>query len=218
MRPHRSIGIRGLIAGLLRCWLRRPRWRRMPAMPSQFIEPPILAEQVAKRRAAAGGRAAADGAGRRDDGMAWPDPGPAWRRDAHADGVDQGYAHHGRLWLCAAGRTTTRDYKLVPDILQAFEVEEGRIFTFHLRPGHKWSDGKPFTTRGFPLLLGRRGEQPGSVARRPAGGAAGRRRSAEGRDPGRDHHPLQLVEAELRSSCRRWPGRARSTSTGRATI
>ncbi len=38
---------------------------------------------------------------------------------------------------------------LVPDILEKFEVEEGRIFTFHLRPGHRWSDGHPFTTEDF---------------------------------------------------------------------
>jgi peptide/nickel transport system substrate-binding protein len=40
-------------------------------------------------------------------------------------------------------------YQLVPDILESFEVEEGRIFTFHLRKGHKWSDGTPFTTEDF---------------------------------------------------------------------
>jgi peptide/nickel transport system substrate-binding protein len=38
------------------------------------------------------------------------------------------------------------DLKLVPDILKAFEVEGGRVFTFHLRKGHRWSDGHPFTT------------------------------------------------------------------------
>ena len=40
-------------------------------------------------------------------------------------------------------------YKLVPDILESFDVEDGRIFTFHLRKGHKWSDGSPFTTEDF---------------------------------------------------------------------
>jgi peptide/nickel transport system substrate-binding protein len=39
-----------------------------------------------------------------------------------------------------------RQYTLQPDLLKAFEVVEGRIFTFHLRKGHKWSDGEPFTT------------------------------------------------------------------------
>jgi peptide/nickel transport system substrate-binding protein len=38
---------------------------------------------------------------------------------------------------------------LVPDILERYEVEEGRIFTFTLREGHKWSDGTPFTTEDF---------------------------------------------------------------------
>ncbi len=42
-----------------------------------------------------------------------------------------------------------RDLKIVPDILESYEVEDGRIFTFHLRPGHKWSDGKPFTSEDF---------------------------------------------------------------------
>lgn len=36
--------------------------------------------------------------------------------------------------------------KRVPDILESYEVEEGRIFTFVLREGHKWSDGHPFTS------------------------------------------------------------------------
>lgn len=42
-----------------------------------------------------------------------------------------------------------RDYKIVPDILESFDVEEGRIFTLHLRKGHKWSTGKAFTTEDF---------------------------------------------------------------------
>ncbi len=43
----------------------------------------------------------------------------------------------------------TPDYKIVPDILEKYEVEEERIFTFYLRKGHRWSDGKPFTTDDF---------------------------------------------------------------------
>ena len=42
-----------------------------------------------------------------------------------------------------------KDYKLVPDICESFTVEEGRIFTFKLREGHKWSDGEPFTSEAF---------------------------------------------------------------------
>lgn len=38
---------------------------------------------------------------------------------------------------------------LVADILLDYQVEEGRIFTFRLRPGHRWSDGHPFTAEDF---------------------------------------------------------------------
>ena len=38
-------------------------------------------------------------------------------------------------------------YALVPDILRDVEVSnEGRSVTLHLRAGHRWSDGHPFTT------------------------------------------------------------------------
>ncbi len=42
-----------------------------------------------------------------------------------------------------------RRYNLVPDILRDVDVEDGRIFTLHLRPGHRWSDGQPFTAEDF---------------------------------------------------------------------
>src|SRR5690349_8604030 len=42
-----------------------------------------------------------------------------------------------------------RDLNIVPDLLESFEVQEGRIFTFKLRKGHKWSDGAPFTSEDF---------------------------------------------------------------------
>lgn len=38
---------------------------------------------------------------------------------------------------------------LVPDILEDLEIEEGRVFTLRLRPGHRWSDGHPFTAEDF---------------------------------------------------------------------
>ncbi|HUQ25917.1 MAG TPA: ABC transporter substrate-binding protein [Burkholderiales bacterium] len=41
------------------------------------------------------------------------------------------------------------DLKIVPDIVESFEVVEGRIFTFKLRKGHRWSDGQPFTSDDF---------------------------------------------------------------------
>ena len=44
---------------------------------------------------------------------------------------------------------TERDYRLAPDLLEDVEVREGRIFTLRLRPGHRWSDGHPFTAEDF---------------------------------------------------------------------
>ena len=41
------------------------------------------------------------------------------------------------------------NYELKPDLLAAVEVEEDRRFTFRLRPGHRWSDGAPFTSADF---------------------------------------------------------------------
>ncbi len=41
------------------------------------------------------------------------------------------------------------NYELYPDILRDIEVEDNRRFTLHLRPGHRWSDGAPFTSDDF---------------------------------------------------------------------
>ncbi|MHC8509865.1 MAG: ABC transporter substrate-binding protein [Rhodospirillales bacterium] len=42
------------------------------------------------------------------------------------------------------------NFEIVPDILRDIDVTEGgRTFTLHLRPGHKWSDGHPFTAEDF---------------------------------------------------------------------
>ena len=39
--------------------------------------------------------------------------------------------------------------QLVPDVLQSIDNVDSRMFTLHLRPGHKWSDGHPFTSEDF---------------------------------------------------------------------
>ena len=39
--------------------------------------------------------------------------------------------------------------RLTPVILEKVDNVDSRIFTLHLRPGHKWSDGKPFTAEDF---------------------------------------------------------------------
>ncbi len=42
-----------------------------------------------------------------------------------------------------------RDLNLTADLLERFEVNEQREFTFYLRKGHRWSDGAPFTSEAF---------------------------------------------------------------------
>ena len=61
-------------------------------------------------------------------------------RDAR-DLVVLGYARLMAWSVDADGR-----YALVPDILERVAIEDGRVFTLHLRPGHRWSDGAPFTS------------------------------------------------------------------------
>ena len=40
-------------------------------------------------------------------------------------------------------------FEIVADIVERFEAVDERIFTFHLRKGHRWSDGHPFTSEDF---------------------------------------------------------------------
>ena len=77
----------------------------------------------------------------------------------------QTLGRHGGSWrMIAGGASDTRfavvygyarligydaQFKLQPDIAEKVEVEDERRFTFHLRPGHRWSDGAPFTTDDF---------------------------------------------------------------------
>ena len=39
--------------------------------------------------------------------------------------------------------------EMQPDILKSYENEGNKVFTLHIRPGHKWSDGSPFTAEDF---------------------------------------------------------------------
>ena len=40
-------------------------------------------------------------------------------------------------------------FEIEPDILRAVDSDDGRVFTLHLRKGHRWSDGAPFTSEDF---------------------------------------------------------------------
>ncbi len=45
--------------------------------------------------------------------------------------------------------TYDAEFTIRPDILERVDVALGRVFTLHLRKGHRWSDGHPFTTEDF---------------------------------------------------------------------
>jgi peptide/nickel transport system substrate-binding protein len=73
--------------------------------------------------------------------------GGTWRRAFTGTGDMQNIdriQHDHLIYFDLDGRT------LVPHIAKSWEVsDDGRVFTFHLRPGMKWSDGKPFTADDF---------------------------------------------------------------------
>ncbi len=90
---------------------------------------------------------------------------PAKPRVIRAFAGDDGPGHPGgQLNMLVAGTRDTRlmtvysytrlivhdaEFKLHPDILESYQVKDGREFTFELRAGHRWSDGHPFTTEDF---------------------------------------------------------------------
>jgi peptide/nickel transport system substrate-binding protein len=43
----------------------------------------------------------------------------------------------------------TPSLELKPDLLKSIDVKDGRIFTFRIRRGHRWSDGQAFTSEDF---------------------------------------------------------------------
>jgi peptide/nickel transport system substrate-binding protein len=86
------------------------------------------------------------------------------RRDVPAREGWQPGTYGGSLTMLTRGGRDARDlvvlgyarlvvwdenFELVPDILESVEVEENRRFTLRLRPGHRWSDGEPFTSEDF---------------------------------------------------------------------
>ena len=118
------------------------------AAQAQFKESPVLAEQVA-----AGTLPPVE---QRLPSVPYVDPlDQPWQE------VGQ---HGGRLRLLMAKVRDLRqmvvygyarlvgytpDLELHADILERVENQDDKVFTLHLRPGHKWSDGQPFTSEDF---------------------------------------------------------------------
>ncbi|MCH9019562.1 MAG: ABC transporter substrate-binding protein [Proteobacteria bacterium] len=116
-------------------------------VPGRIIEPPALAD------------AAASGALPAVSERIPLEPLVVTNRDGRAPGV------HGGDWRMLIRRTKdlkllvvygyarlvcySDKFEIVPDILRKVDVEDGRVFTLHLRRGHRWSDGAPFTVEDF---------------------------------------------------------------------
>lgn len=68
--------------------------------------------------------------------------GGIWNR-ADTDAGSIGH-HHGAEGLLRYGPGP--EYALEPNLAESYEIsDDGKVFTFHLREGVRWSDGEPFT-------------------------------------------------------------------------
>jgi len=137
-----------LIAFLAFRFLAAPAMAETDAHANRTLEPPSLARQVAQGKLPP------------MDARLPQIP----RRDLPArDGWTEGQ-YGGGLTLLSRGGRDPRDlvllgyarlvvwneaYELVPDILESVEVVKNRRFILKLRPGHRWSDGHPFTSEDF---------------------------------------------------------------------
>jgi peptide/nickel transport system substrate-binding protein len=119
-----------------------------PAVPTTFVDPPVLSDAVAKGELPP----IQERLPKVPAVAAMPWPGQTIGKHGGEATVVMASAKDTRLMVVYGYARLVAydpDFELVPDILESFEVEEGRIFTLHLRPGHRWSDGQPFTTEDF---------------------------------------------------------------------
>ena len=103
-----------------------------------------------------------------------------------------------------------------PNVAESYEVsEDGKVYTFKLRKGMKWSDGEPFTTEDIrfwyeDIFLDPDVSQPTGqtywIIRRREGQARGRRRA---------DLPASPSPRRTASSCRASPGRTRTRRCAR---
>ncbi len=106
---------------------------------------------------------------------------------------------------------TTSTCSFQPDILGGFHLRKTtRIFTFHLREGHKWSDGHPFTADDFrywweDVILNKKLTPGGGALELRPHGELPRFEVLDDFDG-----PLHLGYSPIRISCRRSQGRSRS--------
>ena len=102
--------------------------------------------------------------------------------------------------------------EIVPDILKAIDVEEGRVFTLHLRNGHEMVGRAAVYRRGFPLLVRGRGEEPETVALGAAGANCCPRASRRASRCWTTRRCATAGRGRTRCFCRLSPGPTRCSS------
>jgi peptide/nickel transport system substrate-binding protein len=138
MRGLRTAG------AIIALWLLGAPWLHAREVPPDTAEPPILAAEVAKGRL--------------------PPMSKRLPRAPLVLSVEPPGEYGGDLHILMAKAKDVRmmvvygyarlvgyspKFELVPDILERVDVQGNKEFTFHLRKGHKWSDGYPFTAEDF---------------------------------------------------------------------
>jgi peptide/nickel transport system substrate-binding protein len=123
-----------------------------PASAQGFVEPPLFADRVARKELPP---------------VAERLPQAPLVVDPAADGRSVG-RHGGEIvtlvprardirYISTFSYTRLVGYdaklQLQPDLVERYEVDGQRVFTFRLRPGHRWSDGHPFTAEDFRYYL-----------------------------------------------------------------
>jgi peptide/nickel transport system substrate-binding protein len=141
-------GVLAAILGLLLAGLGSDVRADDPAVPTTFVDPPILGDAVAKGELPP----IQERLPKVPAVAAMPWPGQSIGKHGGDATIVMASAKDTRLMVVYGYARLVGynpEFELVPDILESFEAEDGRIFTLHLRPGHKWSDGQPFTTEDF---------------------------------------------------------------------
>ncbi len=123
-----------------------------PALAQGFVEPPLFADRVTRKELPP---------------VAERLPQAPLVVDPAADGRSVG-RHGGEIvtlvprardirYISTFSYTRLVGYdaklQLQPDLVERYEVDGQRVFTFRLRPGHRWSDGHPFTAEDFRYYL-----------------------------------------------------------------
>ena len=122
----------------------------------------------------------------------------ARRHLAHADGRPARPAHDDGLFLRPAGRLRREARTRARHPGRASTSTRTSVFTLHLREGHKWSDGQPFTAEDFRYYWEDVANDPRLSPSGPEPGPAGRRQAAPVRGPRPADGPLFLGRTQPR--------------------